>query len=416
MSQAKYDSQETSAPVDGQVRVSVRGLWKVFGPADGPDVGETLKGKTKDEVQDELDSVLALHDVSFDVYQGETFVVMGLSGSGKSTLVRCLNRLIEPTTGQVIVDGEDILSYTEEQLSQARRQKTGMVFQYFGLLPHRTVIDNVAWGLEVQGVSREDRRARAAELLGIVGLDGWEEYRPVALSGGMQQRVGLARALACDPEILLMDEPFSALDPLIRRDMQDELIRLQQQMNKTIIFITHDLTEATKLGTRIAIMRDGAIVQIGTPEEILASPADDYVADFTRDVRTCSIITVGYMMEPCAIQLSAAISPQEALAALEADGAETAFVDLADGAFGGEISRAEAQHAAARGDATIEGVLSRRCEPVRAHQSIEDALANAWSFAGSIPVVDETGRLVGVVERDALAQAVFSEERVEAGV
>ncbi len=416
MSQAKYDSRESSVPVDGQVRVSVRGLWKVFGPADGPDVGETLEGKTKDEVQDELDSVLALHDVSFDVHQGETFVVMGLSGSGKSTLVRCLNRLIEPTTGQVIVDGEDILSYTEEQLNQARRQKTGMVFQYFGLLPHRTVIDNVAWGLEVQGVPREDRRARAAELLGIVGLDGWEEYRPVALSGGMQQRVGLARALACDPEILLMDEPFSALDPLIRRDMQDELIRLQQQMNKTIIFVTHDLTEATKLGSRIAIMRDGAIVQVGTPEEILASPADDYVADFIRDVRTCSIVTVGYMMEPCAIQLCAGISPQEALAALEADGAEAVYVVLADGVFGGEISRAEAQHAAARGDATIEGVLSRRCEPVRAHQSIEDALANAWSFAGSIPVVDEAGRLVGVVERDALAHAVFSEERVEAGV
>ena len=416
MNQANVDSQENPAPVDGQVRVSVRDLWKVFGPAASPYVGVTLRGKTKDEVQDELDSVLALQDVSFDVHQGETFVVMGLSGSGKSTLVRCLIRLIEPTAGEILVDGEDILSYSEEELTQARRQKTGMVFQYFGLLPHRTVIDNVAWGLEVQGVPREDRRLRAAELLRVVGLDGWEEYHAAALSGGMQQRVGLARALVCDPEILLMDEPFSALDPLIRRDMQDELLRLQEQMQKTIIFITHDLTEATKLGSRIAIMRDGAIVQIGTPEEIMANPADDYVADFTRDVRTSSVVTVGYVMEPCGIQVSAAAAPHEALAALEADGAETAFIVTAGGGFGGEISCVEAQQAAARGDATIEGVLSRRCEPVRARQCIEDALADAWSHAGSIPVVDDEGRLVGVVERDALAQAVFSEERVEAGV
>ena len=416
MNQANVDSQESSAPVDDQVRVSVRGVWKVFGPAASPYVGVTLRGKSKAAVQDELDSVVALQDVSFDVHQGETFVVMGLSGSGKSTLVRCLIRLIEPTAGEILVDGEDILSYSEEELTQARRQKTGMVFQYFGLLPHRTVIDNVAWGLEVQGVPREDRRLRAAELLRVVGLDGWEEYHAAALSGGMQQRVGLARALVCDPEILLMDEPFSALDPLIRRDMQDELLRLQEQMQKTIIFITHDLTEATKLGSRIAIMRDGAIVQIGTPEEIMANPADDYVADFTRDVRTSSVVTVGYVMEPCGIQVSVAAAPHEALAALEADGAETAFVVLADGAFGGEFSRAEAQYAAARGDATIEQAINRRCEPVRARQCIEDALADAWSHAGSIPVVDDEGRLVGVVDRDVLARAVFSEERVEVGV
>ncbi len=416
MSQAIEDGQKLSASTNGQVRVSVRGLWKVFGPAADSDVGETLKGKTKDEVQDELDSVLALHDVSFDVHQGETFVVMGLSGSGKSTLVRCLIRLIEPTTGQVIIDGEDLLSLTEEELTEARRQKTGMVFQYFGLLPHRTVIDNVAWGLEVQGVPREDRRARAAELLRVVGLDGWEEYHASALSGGMQQRVGLARALACDPEILLMDEPFSALDPLIRRDMQDELIRLQEQMHKTIIFITHDLAEATKLGSRIAIMRDGAIVQIGTPEEILANPADDYVADFTQDVRTCSIVTVGYIMESCAVQLSVATNPNDALAALDADGADRAFVALAEGVYAGEITRAATRQAADSGDATIERAVSRRCEPVLASLCIEDALSQAWSNDGWIPVVDEGGRLVGNVERDALARTVFSEERVEAGV
>ena len=415
MSEPQPEQPEDLARSNGQVRVSVRNVWKVFGPVAGPDVAETLEGKTKDEVQDELDSVLALHDVSFDVQQGETFVVMGLSGSGKSTLVRCLIRLIEPTSGQVIVDGEDVLSQTDEELTQTRRQKTGMVFQYFGLLPHRTVIDNAAWGLEVQGVPAEERRERAAEVLRIVGLEGWEDYRPAALSGGMQQRVGLARALACDPEILLMDEPFSALDPLIRRDMQNELIRLQEQMHKTIIFITHDLVEATKLGSRIAIMRDGAIVQIGTPEEIMANPADDYVADFTRDVRTSSVVTVGYVMEDCPVQAQSGAAPAETLAALEAADADCAFVAAEDGAYQGEISLDDVSEAAANGDDTIDKAVERRREPVETGQCIEEALSQAWPYEGSIPVVDEEERLVGTVERDTLAEAVFSEVREEAG-
>ncbi len=415
MGQEQEAQPEDRGSTNGQVRVSVRGLWKVFGPAGDTDVRETLEGKSKDEVQDELDSVLALHDVSFDVLEGETFVVMGLSGSGKSTLVRCLNRLIEPTVGEVIIDGEDVLEYTEEELTQARRQKTGMVFQYFGLLPHRTVIDNVAWGLEVQGVPREERLARAAEVLETVGLGGWEEYRPAALSGGMQQRVGLARALASDPEILLMDEPFSALDPLIRRDMQNELIRLQRQMRKTIIFITHDLAEATKLGSRIAIMRDGAIVQIGTPEHIIAEPADDYVADFTRDVRRCSVITVGYMMEPCCAVVEATSTPRAALAAVDAGGNGVAFVVGENGVYRGEVSRAEAQAACARNDTTIEAAAQRRREPVTATQCLEDALASAWATDGYVPVVDEEQRLVGAIDRDVLAENVFAEELAEVG-
>ncbi len=416
MNQVNVDSQESSAPVDGQVRVSVRDLWKVFGPAASPYVGVTLRGKSKAAVQDELDSVLALQDVSFDVHQGETFVVMGLSGSGKSTLVRCLIRLIEPTAGKILVDGEDILSYSEEELTQARRQKTGMVFQYFGLLPHRTVIDNVAWGLEVQGVPREDRRARAAELLRIVGLDGWEEYHAAALSGGMQQRVGLARALVCDPEILLMDEPFSALDPLIRRDMQDELLRLQEQMQKTIIFITHDLSEATKLGSRIAIMRDGAIVQVGTPEEIMAHPVDDYVADFTRDVRRSTVVTVGYVMERCPVQVSAAESPRETIAKLEAGDSDAAFVVAEDGVYQGEVCRDEAREAEVRGDSTIERAVNRGRDPVIARDTIEGALSKAWSYRGLIPVVDRAGKLVGAVERETLFEAVFADELTEVGV
>ena len=231
----------------------------------------------------------------------------------------------------------------------------------------------------------------------------------------MQQRVGLARALACDPEILLMDEPFSALDPLIRRDMQNELIRLQEQMHKTIIFITHDLAEATKIGSRIAIMRDGAIVQIGTPEEIMANPADDYVADFTRDVRTSSVVTVGYVMERCGVLLKPTTTSRDALAQLESDGVETAFVVAEDGAYRGEICREEARNAAANGSATIEYAVSQRCEPVLASQCLEDALSTAWPHEGKIPVVDEDERLVGMIERDTLAEAVFSEERREDG-
>ena len=223
----------------------------------------------------------AVRGVSFDVAPGEVFVVMGLSGSGKSTLVRMLNRLHDPSAGQVLLDGEDILKLDDDRLREVRRKKISMVFQHFGLFPHRRIVDNVAFGLEVQGIDREHRSARANEVLEVVGLQGWGNAYPDELSGGMQQRVGLARALCTDPEIMLFDEPFSALDPLIRRDMQDEVVRLQKEVKKTMIFITHDLMEALKLGDRIAIMKDGKFVQVGTPEDVVAHPADDYVADFT---------------------------------------------------------------------------------------------------------------------------------------
>ncbi len=270
--------------VANQTLVSVRNLWKMFG-YDGSDLPPEMASLSKSELREDHGIVIGLKDVCFDVAQGEIFVVMGLSGSGKSTLIRTLTRLIEPSRGSIFVSDEDILDYDEEQLIQYRRTKTAMVFQHFGLLPHRTVIENAAWGLEIQGVSKDEREAKAKETLEMVGLKGWEEYRPTFLSGGMQQRVGLARAIAADPELLLMDEPFSGLDPLIRRDMQTELMRLQEQLKKTIVFITHDLAEALKLGTRIAIMRDGEIIQQGTPQEILDSPADEYVAEFTRDFR-----------------------------------------------------------------------------------------------------------------------------------
>ena len=344
----------------GSVRVRVRNLWKVFGEGEGPDLVKRVSGMSRGEAQAAYNCVVALQDVSFDVHDGETFVVMGLSGSGKSTIVRCINRLINPTTGSVFVDDDDVLAFGDEELTNFRRTKTSMVFQQFGLLPHRTVLENTAWGLEIQDVPLESRSERAQEVLELVGLGEWGEYRPSALSGGMQQRVGLARALASNPEILLMDEPFSALDPLIRRDMQNELIRLQGQMKKTTIFITHDLSEAVRLGNRIAIMRDGAVIQMGTPEEIVADPADEYVADFTRDVRPSTVLTVGYFMDRQGTKRASA-----------------------------EASRPNAR--------------------VSFEQTVDGALSELWSTPGQLEVMDESGALVGVIDRETLLQAAFEQ-------
>ena len=286
---------EAAAPTD-KATISVRGLWKIFGPAEHKIIGTPLAELNRDELRVATGSNVAVRDVSFDVRPGEVFVVMGLSGSGKSTLIRCLTRLIEPTAGEVLLDGEDIGKASQSRLRELRRHRLSMVFQHFGLLPHRRVIDNVAFGLEIRGESRKVRRERAAEMLTLVGLDGQADRYPDQLSGGMQQRVGLARALAVDPEVMFFDEPFSALDPLIRRDMQNEVIRLHHEVGKTMIFITHDLAEALKLGDHVAIMRAGEIVQIGRPEEIVGAPADDYVADFVQDVPKSYVLTLGWIM------------------------------------------------------------------------------------------------------------------------
>lgn len=278
---------------------SVQGLWKVFGPkADQIPQDPELAALDAAGLRTRTGCTAAVRDVSFDVRRGEVFVVMGLSGSGKSTLVRCLTRLIEPTAGTIAIDGEDVRAMDRARLRELRRHRAAMVFQHFGLLPHRTVLDNVAYGLEIQGMGKAERRARAKEVVAKVGLDGMERRRPSQLSGGQQQRVGLARALAVDPQVLLFDEPFSALDPLIRRDMQEEVVRLHREEGRTMVFITHDLSEALKLGDRIALMRDGRVVQLGTPEEIVARPADDYVREFVRDVPREQVLTVRTAMRP----------------------------------------------------------------------------------------------------------------------
>src|SRR5690348_6168018 len=293
-------SPTTGARVNGAgtAALSVRGLWKVFGPNAEKLVGTPDLELSRKELQAKSGHVIGVRDVSFDVAPGEVFVVMGLSGSGKSTLVRLLTRLIEPTAGEVVFEGEDILHADRKRLRELRRQKFSMVFQHFGLLPYRRVVDNVSYGLEIRGTGRAERTKRAMEVVELVGLDGYENSYPDQLSGGMQQRVGLARALAGDPDVLFFDEPFSALDPLIRRDMQNEVIRLHHEVGKTMVFITHDLSEALKLGDRILIMRDGRTVQCGTGDELVGAPADDYVREFVKDVPRGDVLTLRWIMRP----------------------------------------------------------------------------------------------------------------------
>jgi glycine betaine/proline transport system ATP-binding protein len=277
--------------------ISVRGLWKVYGHRAERIVGSPLADLPRGELEATTGCVVAMRDIDLDVPPGEVFVVMGLSGSGKSTLVRCLTRLIEPTAGTVTINGADVTGADDGQLLQVRRHTVSMVFQHFGLLPHRTLIDNVAFGLEIRGTDKKQRRDKAVETLELVGLHGMGEYKPHQLSGGQQQRVGLARALATGPDVLLFDEPFSALDPLIRREMQDEIIRLRSEVRTTMVFITHDLSEALRLGDRIAIMRDGKFVQVGTPADVVLQPADDYVRNFVRDVPRSHVVPVDAVMD-----------------------------------------------------------------------------------------------------------------------
>jgi glycine betaine/proline transport system ATP-binding protein len=289
---------DARAPEAGMATISIRHLWKIFGPAEHRIIGTPDAELTRDALKAKTASNVAIRDVSFDVLPGEVFVVMGLSGSGKSTLVRCITRLIEPTAGEVLIDGEDLRKADADRLREMRRHRFSMVFQHFGLLPHRRVIDNVAYPLEIRGEGKADRHRKAQAMIDLVGLKGHANSYPDQLSGGMQQRVGLARALAVDPEVMFFDEPFSALDPLIRRDMQNEVLRLHHDMGKTMVFITHDLSEALKLGDHIVIMRDGVVVQAGRPEELVGAPADDYVKDFVRDVPKSHVLTLRWIMRP----------------------------------------------------------------------------------------------------------------------
>lgn len=343
-------------------KIRCQQVWKVFGSQPERVVAELAAGASKEEVLSQSGHVLAVRNISFDVQAGETFVIMGLSGSGKSTLLRCLPRLIAPTRGQIFIDGEDIAQLDDKALRMVRRHKVSMVFQNFGLFPHRRVIDNVAYGLEIQGMKKSARYAKAKSVIEQVNLKGWENHYPGQLSGGMQQRVGLARALAVEPAIMLFDEPFSALDPLIRREMQDELIKLQQQLHKTIIFITHDFAEAIKLAGaargRIAIMKDGEFVQVGSSEELVLRPVNAYVAEFTRDVPRTSVLTARAIMQPIQPALTqnhpiAASLKLDALVALLADTDATLPVIDDAGTIIGSLDRRTVMLALSRDGAAL---------------------------------------------------------------
>ncbi|MDK2753250.1 MAG: glycine betaine/L-proline ABC transporter ATP-binding protein [Gammaproteobacteria bacterium] len=336
-------------------KIICKNVWKIFGTYPNRTLENLDRSLSRAEVQAQTGHVIGVNDVSFDIKKGETFVVMGLSGSGKSTLVRCISRLIEPTAGEIFIDGENIITYSKAQLTELRRFRMSMVFQHFGLFPHRKVIDNISFGLEIRGMDKKVRKAKAMEVLEKVGLHGWADHYPRELSGGMQQRVGLARAMAVDPEILMFDEPFSALDPLIRREMQDELLNIQAEVQKTMMFITHDFLEAIKMGDRIAIMKDGVVVQIGTPEEIVTDPVDSYVREFTEDVPRYKVLSVGKVMRVASDAV------------------------LADGA-----------------------------ERVNAHAKLDSLIDIATQCDGPLAVVDDENEIIGEIDQTMILKAMDS--------
>lgn len=394
--------------------IQVQNLYKIFGHgALERALPMVRNGESKEAILRKTGCTVGINNASFDIYPEEIFVIMGLSGSGKSTVVRCLNRLIEPTAGGVKIDGEDITAASPERLREIRRKKLGMVFQKFGLLPHRSVLDNVAFGLEIQGVAQEERYQRAREAIEGVGLSGYEEAMTQALSGGMQQRVGLARALANDPEILLMDEAFSALDPLIRVGLQDELLELQARHHRTVVFITHDLDEALKLGDRIAIMKAGEVVQIGTPEEILTNPANDYVASFVENVDRSRVITAGTIMQkPDVLYLKN--GPHLALRRLRQMGLSTGIVVDSERRFCGYVLIddlvAHAQKVPADQDAadrhTLKPVLRKDMTEVPDDTAISELVGTAAERILPIAVVNAEGHLEGIITRSALLAGI----------
>ena len=394
---------------NGRPFIQVNSVWKAFGNEPDKVLDPQYADKDKSFFQAEFGTVLGLQDVSFQVDQGETFVIMGLSGSGKSTMVRCLIRLIEPTAGDITIDGENVTSMSEKELIDFRRNKVAMVFQHYGLMPHKTVLDNASWGLEVQGVTLEERYTRTREVLDLVGLTGWEDAYPRQLSGGMQQRVGLARALAVDTGILLMDEPFSGLDPLIRRQMQDELLRLQDELKKTIVFITHDLNEALKLGDRIAIMHEGRVAQIGSPEDIVLRPEDAYVGEFTQDVRLESVLTANRIMVTPKATVMGHQGPRAALHTIgQSDGDAGWVVDMKE-RYIGLLSISAAERALRAGVKRLDEAwhyVDREYRAMPPTTTFDQLIPIAIGSDYPIPIVDDDNILVGEVHRASLAEVL----------
>lgn len=388
-------------------KIAVKNLYKIFGPNPKKVVPMLEDGATKADVKEKTGHGVGVNNASFEVEEGEIVVIMGLSGSGKSTLVRCINRLIEPTSGSVFIDGVDVTKLSSDELRQLRLQKLGMVFQNFALFPHRTVAENTEYGLEIAGIEHDERRSRALVALEQVGLKGWEDSYPTQLSGGMQQRVGLARALALNADILLMDEAFSALDPLIRSDMQDELLSLQDEMQKTIVFISHDLDEALKLGDRIVLMKDGEIVQIGTAEDILTDPADDYVRRFVEDVDITKILTAESVMKKTeTVAWLGTDGPRAALRKMKKNKISSIFVLRKDRSLAGVISAEEAVKLVQDGARTLDGALQEDIVTVQPDTPAADLFQVMHDLPYPLAVVDEKKRLKGVIVRGLLLGAV----------
>jgi len=397
------------------ITIEVRNLYKIFGNSPRERALPLVKkGISKADILERTGCTVGINDASFSIRRREIFVIMGLSGSGKSTVIRCLNRLIDPTDGVVTIGGEDIVKASEEQLRDIRRRKLGMVFQKFGLLPHRSVIDNVGFGLEIQGVEDSKRREAAMEAINVVGLNGYENSMTQELSGGMQQRVGLARALANDPEILLMDEAFSALDPLIRVGLQDELLELQARLHKTIVFITHDLDEALKLGDRIAIMKDGAIVQIGTAEEILTDPADDYVKAFVENVDRSRVITAGTIMKKTEAVIYVNDGPHNATRKMRQLGLSTLFVVDSERRYKGYIriddtialDKQAKEEGLKAGEVKIDRIIKDDGNVTTIDKPIMDLLNDASQNPLPFAVLDEDQHLKGIVTRPAILAGI----------
>jgi len=388
-----------------KVKVRVENLVKVFGS--NPQKGLELyrAGGTRESILEETGNVLGVAGVSFEIREGELFVIMGLSGSGKSTLLRCLNRLIEPTSGCVYVDDEDVAHVDMERLREVRRTKMAMVFQRFALFPHMSVVENAEYGLNVRGVDRDERRQRALDTLDIVGLKQWAHRLPSELSGGMQQRVGLARALATEAEILLMDEAFGALDPLIRRDMQAELIRLQDELHKTIVFISHDIHEALKIGDRVAVMKAGEFVQVGTPEELVTDPADDYIRDFMLDVNRAQVLKTGSIVRNTVPIILGKDSVKAAIAHMHEDRRDQMYVVDRAGKPTGVVKRWELEHAAQDGIDDITRIMRTEFPQVQASATIED-VAHLGRFGLPVAIVDANGKFAGVVEQEDILASI----------
>ena len=388
--------------------ITVKNLYKVFGKKPERAIPMLKDGMSKDEILEDTGLTVAIDDASFAVKKEEIFVIMGLSGSGKSTVLRCLNRLIEPTAGEIYLESEqmNIMDIKRETLLKVRRRSMSMVFQNFGLFPHRSVLNNVAYGLEIGGMDKEERHNKGIKAIDLVGLKGYEDKRPNELSGGMQQRVGLARALANDPEILLMDEAFSALDPLIRTDMQNELLELQNEMSKTIVFITHDLDEALKLGDRIAIMKDGKIVQIGTPETILTDPSDDYVRAFVQNVDRTKIITAGSIMRNAPTVDLKKDGPGVASRAMEKNGVSTVYVLGENRTYKGIVTIDDANRLKNENVKSLDKIIKNDAYTAQPDTPIKQLLSEAIGSTVPIAVINADGKFMGVVDRASIINEV----------